>query len=695
ADYRDEWNSRPSFEKKFNIIKIVNSQFEKKWLSNVEFFTYVNDEYLERIEQFVSKKGHVIENGYNEPIPCENEVVDLKTLSFTFLGTLYGHQEIYLTSNLLQSFQKHHPKLSLELNFIGISIQDKQVERVRKQFSWCQELMIRERLDSSEIKPIIARTDIFLMFPIQKMKGVIPTKVYDYLPYRKPILFYPNDEGRIAEVLRKTGFNLLNNSKILKEKIDISNYSREHYSKKLMNLLLTIQNAPNDNKIYSSSFQALKFEKKLIQIREESKTGLKKILIISYFAPPANFVASERISSWMKDLPKFGIYPVLLTRHWTDEQTSMDTTDVVMRYQQITGPTSQTHKIAIKKTILEKLGLTKFKYLRKTNSILVYLKLYLIPTLSFNKKFLKTAIKIIKDQNIDKVVISGTPFYSFWIGYKLKQWNSNIQWYPDYRDTWNSIPNKEKFVLIKDFFLRKIEIKKEKKWTTNANMFFTVSEDWKQSISSLIGKKGLVIMNGFDKPLDEIIPVKIPRKEKSLVITYAGTLYPSQDIFRLLDAVSELITSERMNIKVNLIGTDSIFNMKTKLLARYEKLNHAFNFSTRISKSELEIIYQSSDLLWLTSFTNIPGWYPVKLFDYASTGVPILLFPTDNGVMQEFISRTRTGFSFSDSEKLKKWIKNIYCNPQSTILDINYDELGKFQRITSIEKLAKFLNRES
>ncbi|MFM7467014.1 MAG: glycosyltransferase, partial [Crocinitomicaceae bacterium] len=616
-----------------------------------------------------------------------------------FTGSLYDTQPI---EQFLHAFKEviktNKERINITIQFPGLNDNPRQTKRVKKaMIGFEKNYTISDRLPRQEVIDLQLKADLMLMLSHENIKGIPSSKLYEYIGLNKAILLYPNDKDIIADTLIDTNLGFVVNSKndiirtlenliqrkIQQKKIFINHKNTYFYSRKYQ------------AKFLGDLLNSLKFEKKLLQIGEESKTGLNKILIISYFAPPSNFVASERISSWMKDLTKFGIHPVLLTRHWTDEQTSMDTTDVVMRYQQITGPTSQTHKIAIKKTILEKLGLTKFKYLRKTNSILVYLKLYLIPTLSYNKKFLKTAQKIIKDQNIDKVVISGTPFSSFWIGYKLKQWNSNIQWYPDYRDTWNSIPNKEKFVLIKDFFLRKIEMMKEKKWTTNANMFFTVSEDWKQSISSLIGKKGLVIMNGFDKALHEIIPAKIPRKEKSLVITYAGTLYPSQDIFRLLDAVSELMTSEQMNIKVNLIGIDSIFNMKTKILASYKNINHAFNFSTRISKRELEIIYQSSDLLWLTSFTNIPGWYPVKLFDYASTGVPILLFPTDNGVMQEFISRTRTGFTFSDKEKLKKWIKNIYGNPQSTILDINYDELGKFQRITYVEGLAKFLHRES
>ena len=49
---------------------------------------------------------------------------------------------------------------------------------------------------------------------------------------------------------------------------------------------------------------------------------MKKILIISYYYPPANFVGSERIASFAKHLYKFGVYPIIITRNWNPNQTN-------------------------------------------------------------------------------------------------------------------------------------------------------------------------------------------------------------------------------------------------------------------------------------------------------------------------------------------------------------------------------------
>jgi hypothetical protein len=49
---------------------------------------------------------------------------------------------------------------------------------------------------------------------------------------------------------------------------------------------------------------------------------MKKILILSYYYPPANFVGAERIGSFAKHLHKFGIYPIIVTRNWNENQTN-------------------------------------------------------------------------------------------------------------------------------------------------------------------------------------------------------------------------------------------------------------------------------------------------------------------------------------------------------------------------------------
>ncbi|MFM7666825.1 MAG: glycosyl transferase family 1, partial [Bacteroidota bacterium] len=51
---------------------------------------------------------------------------------------------------------------------------------------------------------------------------------------------------------------------------------------------------------------------------------MKKVLIISYFFPPCNLTASNRIAGWKKHLPEFGIYPIIVTRNWTGSELTAE-----------------------------------------------------------------------------------------------------------------------------------------------------------------------------------------------------------------------------------------------------------------------------------------------------------------------------------------------------------------------------------
>ena len=51
--------------------------------------------------------------------------------------------------------------------------------------------------------------DVFLMFPFEGMKGWPSSKLYDYLPYKKPIILCPSDGDIIEEILLDTGLGLI------------------------------------------------------------------------------------------------------------------------------------------------------------------------------------------------------------------------------------------------------------------------------------------------------------------------------------------------------------------------------------------------------------------------------------------------------------------------------------------------------
>jgi len=50
---------------------------------------------------------------------------------------------------------------------------------------------------------------------------------------------------------------------------------------------------------------------------------VKKVLILSYFYPPANFVGAARTEAWVKYLPENNLFPIIITRQWKHNQTDI------------------------------------------------------------------------------------------------------------------------------------------------------------------------------------------------------------------------------------------------------------------------------------------------------------------------------------------------------------------------------------
>ena len=122
-----------------------------------------------------------------------------------------------------------------------------------------------------------------------------------------------------------------------------------------------------------------------------------------------------------------------------------------------------------------------------------------------------------------------------------------------------------------------------------------------------------------------------------------------------------------------------------------------FEFLDRMSKEELQGFINQSDLLYLTSFENIKGWYPVKLFEYYASGIPLLLCPSDEGIMESFVNDTNSGFVANSEDDcqtvLLKCIRQKEEN-RSVTLERNIEFGNRYSRKFQTSVLAEILKYE-
>ncbi|MFT5858102.1 MAG: hypothetical protein ACI865_000186 [Flavobacteriaceae bacterium] len=405
-----------------------------------------------------------------------------------------------------------------------------------------------------------------------------------------------------------------------------------------------------------------------------------KIIIISYFFPPANYVGGERTASWAKYLNEQGVFPIIITRNWNDQQ--LDTLSPIKdnEYKVEKHPHCEIHRLPYHRTLRDKLSTRpKMRWLQKILTLkeLIFSN-YFVSSIPYNNFYTKSAELMTADLAIKGFILSGRPFQSFAFGHKLKKKFPDRLFIPDYRDEWSTHQNLHIPGIILQL-IAKLERKSEKKWTSNCDFFLSTSDAWVENISTFIKKPGYRVMNGFDN--DDLSPLAPTTSPHILRITYAGTLYENQQISIFIDSCIALIAKGETKLFIDFVGIDMNIDQKMKVLQLTKNYTAHFSIIDRVPRPKLEEITASSDVMILTGFSGVKGWYPVKLFHYYSIQKPILLCPSDNDVMEEFIHETKAGFVVSSKEDCirlisallaKKATNQSIWTPESTALSTHY-----------------------
>jgi len=232
-DYRDEWNSfkRMNNEENFltKFIQKLEQKSELKWTSNATAFISVGKKWVEEIEDYISKKGIIIYNGFDEIQSSQFELVSktsLDELVITYTGTLYDNQPIEKVIQVLKEFNISYPEIKLTVNFVGIELNYGTYNRVLKLINSNQDFFkVYPRMSKSDLAKIYENSDLLLITKYENIEGITPVKLFDYYASAIPLLLYPSDHNAMEEFINKTnsGYVLNDNNTVddLKRLYDI------------------------------------------------------------------------------------------------------------------------------------------------------------------------------------------------------------------------------------------------------------------------------------------------------------------------------------------------------------------------------------------------------------------------------------------------------------------------------------------
>jgi hypothetical protein len=396
---------------------------------------------------------------------------------------------------------------------------------------------------------------------------------------------------------------------------------------------------------------------------------MTKILILSYYYPPSNFVGAARVFSFAKQLPKLGYYPIIVTRNWNTNQTN--TYDKVHdnSYKHKVHENYEEHFMPYHRSYRDRLFESSSVFSLWLRRLLTFFELvlssFILRILPYANLYTQARKLLSEQKDIEVLIISGSPFESFHFGHLLKKEFPLLHWIPDYRDEWTAFrryPSKGIF----DQLIFSFNTYLERKYTSNSSLFISVSNHWVDRIASHIQKPGLTVMNGIEAK-EEIELDHIVRDPNVLRIAYSGSIYQNQN-FEPLAALLAKLNAEYKNklvVKMDFYGVslDAPFIQDVKTLFLRERID--VELHQRIPQEELNKLLLQCDLLYVSKYGVFNSLMPVKIFDYYNLGIPVLHYPSDNGDIEKFILTTNIGIRGSDEQEVYASLVEIIENKLS------------------------------
>lgn len=301
------------------------------------------------------------------------------------------------------------------------------------------------------------------------------------------------------------------------------------------------------------------------------------------------------------------------------------------------------------------------RVLRKAKNVINEL---IIPDLGVlaTPKFYRAAKKMISENNIYNVIVSSPPHSTQLVGYFLKKhYGEHINFIVDYRDSWNLIGIFQKKYKLANLISRYLE----KKILTTCDHFSFVSPLVLEKINTqLFGKdvlsqKSVLIMNGYDLGMVNLMKQQVTINNKQLVIGYYGAISDRKDSFRdptnVFEAIQEL---GDMNIKLKMYGHIDICERWRELLK--DKLEIMGNLS---HSDALKSMKYTDVLMLLHSGKNgaeevIPG----KIYEYMLSERPIWCVGPEIMQAKTMVVTEKLGYisNVDDKNNIKNVLSTIY-----------------------------------
>jgi hypothetical protein len=430
---------------------------------------------------------------------------------------------------------------------------------------------------------------------------------------------------------------------------------------------------------------------------------VKRVLIITYYWPPAGGSGVQRWLKFVKYLREFGYEPVVYTP-LNPEFMAVDKTllseipsgvEVIKR--EITEPYSIYKLLTGKKESGVKPGFIKSgngksKFSERV-SLFIRSNLFIPdPKMLWISPSARFLVKHLKKSPVDVIVSTGPPHSMHLIAKRVSK-ATGIPWLADFRDPWTKMYNFKYLGCTKP--VEALHKKLERGVIRCADAIVTVTNTIAAELQELNPKRRVeVITNGYDSadfPQMDVVP------QERFTITYTGLFVRTQNptvLWRILgERVGAGTTGFAESLQISLVG--HIDSSVLEDISKY-KLEPYLVKMDYMPHNEVIKLQREATVLLLSSGREPEsgGIMTGKFFEYLAAGRPILGFGPKGGDMDIALEESRAGemFDYENYDGVAKWIDAQYALYTIGAAPVMEGDISKYSRRELTKKMAAVLD---
>lgn len=394
---------------------------------------------------------------------------------------------------------------------------------------------------------------------------------------------------------------------------------------------------------------------------------MKKVLIITYYFPPAGGPGVQRWLKFVKYLPDFSVQPIV----YVPENPTYPIVDKALLAEIpehttiLKQPIFEPYRFAsvFSKDKTRKISsgiIANKKRQTSTERFLLWVRgNFFIPDarVFWVKPSVAYLERYIREHQIDTIITSGPPHSMHLIGLGLKE-KLRIRWFADFRDPWTTI-GYQKSLKLSVYSENKHKIL-ERQVLNAADKIIVTSKITKSEFSKITDKPIEVITNGYD-----FEGISKQTLDSKFSMAHIGSFLSERNPKILWQCLAELVKENpdfANDFELKLIGTISQEILET--IQAYT-LGDYVNLVGYVSHQEAIVHQQKSQILLLIEINSLEtiSIIPGKLFEYMVSERPIIAIGPRGSEFADIIRETNTGafFDYDEKDKLKATILKHYA----------------------------------